>query len=105
MDAQEAMQNVIDNMTKHIEEKASVKYYRRSQEVTSLIEKSVLETIAKCFEEANNNLFQAVEYIENRRDILLRKASASENKSKEIMYQKGVEIYDIELEKIYTGEI
>ena len=98
---EEAVRKVIDVTNKN----PSSVYYKKSQEATTLLERSVYHTISKAFYRLEENVFDTIRHIEYEKGIVLAKAKEAKNVNEKEFYEKSVELYQQELEKIYSGEL
>ena len=105
MNADHFSENVVNLINKTTDKLISARYWKRSEESKNIVEASVLKDIARRFNAASDDVFVAVPLIESDRNSLTREAEGSNTPERKEMYQKGVDVYNTELKKIYKGEI
>jgi len=99
------MNEAFDDVLNIINSLPSRRFFEKSSQAKNLLEKSILRMISDRIDKSSEDVFAAIPLIEADRNQLLREAEASENQDRKAMYQRGVEIYNTQLENLYKGEI
>lgn len=104
-DPTESTREMLKKVVEVMGKRPSMHYMQKAEQAETMLEASVFKNFANRFNTVQENAILAVQFLENDRADLARKAAEAEIPEQAKFFERAVELYERELLMIYKGEV